>query len=410
MNRMVVLLLIFWAGTSFAQTNQKVECDESCIQQKFVYRFCDAEGHVIAKCSDNPNNEPGMKPFKRKIPFDVCGVNLERWGVEDNFKLVQYPPPNPLNPVGGPVLFDVRNVSGRLAEAANSWNRLCPQQGPDAEHQECCLKVRWTGINENIGMMFAHTDIRHNRTPGTSANYSCTFLCEASEMILNTHALFLNPDEEGFPRHYFVTERYNFNALPLGNPEYIWVDMQSLLEHELGHWLGFQHPEERDSYQESCMSEGSIMLGGNTGHLNNRVAGLTPADECMFRKLYCCNETKRIVWIGDPNVPPDDYPNHTKSMQEGLSGSQAGGSRGFTVAPNPATGGTITLLLHGPIEPGTSSIRIVDGAGNAVLHQELQEGSERRVSIDVAGLPSGMYMVQLIREGQVYGRKFLISE
>lgn len=409
-----LLLLFFWTGVLSAQ-NQKLECGEDCKKKKFAYRFCDGAGGSFFLCSDDPNNEPGLKPYKQRLPLRACGINLDLFGVEDNYKRVFYPMPTPLNPIPGPILFNIDNVKMRLEGALASWNSLCPPQGPNDEHQDCCLPVMWAIRPEHMGESpnaFAFTLIRAVPYTGQPKDHKCLFDCSESRMVLNRLTEFIQPDQNGFPRNYYVTERENFRELPIfERRDLVWVDMQSLLEHELGHWLGFHHADEPDLFGKMCPPQSSIMLSGNSGHLNNRIVTLSDDDRCMFMKLYCCKETQRIVWIDDPTTDPDPHPDHTKQVVNGAERhTDKSYNAGFTVAPNPTTTGNITLSLYGQIDPSNTELRVVDGVGRVVRRQHLPEVIQQEITIDVHELPTGMYMLQIVQHGSVFGRKFIVSE
>lgn len=395
---LTAFLLMFCCSVCGAQGGDKIsgeECaEEWCKEMYFPYKFCDAKGNYTKKCSKDPNNEPGLKPLKRQIPLQI---EYQDWTSGED-TVFFYGPGEPMDWNRFP-LYNYKHMKQWAELAAKTWSALCPPQGPDTAYPPCVIKILWSDDRSLIGSAHlnnpAFTLLQH--APG-----SCQTDCSSSMIILNQTEAFLRRDDLERPTRFILTERNNLVYL---RQNYQYLDAFTVMLHELGHWLGFDHSDEpTPPFGAKCETPGSIMKAiWNTGEFGE----LSEADKCMFRKAYCCKQTQQVVWFDDPHAPPDDHPDHTKTVIEGGVSKPASG---FTVAPNPATSGTITLSLHTLLGPGTANIRIVDANGNTVLRKQLDGENTREISLNVEMLPSGMYVLELLREGQTFGRKFLVTE
>lgn len=374
--------------------NDGLCADDNCLQQQFPYTFCKG-GETVIKCSADPNNEPGLKFMKIQLPIEFTYLDYtlqpEVTGGDDVIKFYQG---SDTNFAGYPVFIGA-NMRKIVEAAAKRWSTpdLCPPQGPDAEYPPCRITVRWSFRNDDFddGAILSSPA----KTYRAFNPENCSVVCSESFIVLNQQPPFLRPDAYGRPTHFFGTERNNYGYIP-GDP-YAYTDAYTALVHEFGHMLGFAHTNEAP-----CGDPNSIM---KPAWQSRETGDLTWADNCMFLKAYCCKKTQTIVWGSDPHLPPDDHPDHTKTLTQA---APAPGLTGFRIVPNPATEAIITLSLYEPVGQDGGSIRIVDAAGSTVLDQRLQAGSGRSVSVDVGTLPNGFYMLQLVQGGQIHGRKFLI--
>lgn len=75
---------------------------------------------------------------------------------------------------------------------------------------------------------------------------------------------------------------------------------------------------------------------------------------------------------------------------------EAGALEGIQLFPNP-TSGRLTLAFAGALDAGT--VRVVDLAGRMAVEKNLVAGSQQSLEIDLSGLPSGLYLVEVVSGG-----------
>jgi hypothetical protein len=75
---------------------------------------------------------------------------------------------------------------------------------------------------------------------------------------------------------------------------------------------------------------------------------------------------------------------------------EAGALEGIQLFPNP-TSGRLTLAFAGALDAGT--VRVVDLAGRMAVEKNLVAGSLQSLEIDLSGLPSGLYLVEVVSGG-----------
>jgi hypothetical protein len=75
---------------------------------------------------------------------------------------------------------------------------------------------------------------------------------------------------------------------------------------------------------------------------------------------------------------------------------EAGALEGIQLFPNP-TSGRLTLAFAGALDAGT--VRVVDLAGRMAVEKNLVAGSLQSLEIDLSGLTSGLYLVEVVSGG-----------
>lgn len=353
-----------------------------CIEEPFNYQFCDVRtGNRVDKCSTDPNNEPFLRPMKRSIPLRLCP---DFSGAQYN-KVSFYPD---ANPIGDPPVdvFVNDHMIDRMNEAADAWNKLCPQQGPNDEYDgECCLSVRWTRANSEMGNYLeegaANTHI--HKYYGDPLAGNCRTDCSQSFIVVNQQLAHTKLDERGRPIFFIATEPYPLAALPSGQG-YLYVHAYSMFLHELGHWLGFNHPTQPTIDEVGCNYNSIMDVSGYPGSFTLARPDLTTEDVCMFMKLYCCESTK--AGVEDPTTP----------------------SIAFAIVPNPARS-YLTLRLPDDFPAAaTLTLRIVDATGSTLQTTHLDEHANE-IPVDLSGIPNGVYMLTLSNGSRTHGEKIIVQ-
>ncbi len=171
----------------------------------------------------------------------------------------------------------------------------------------------------------------------------------------------MNKNAIGVPNTFFYTNR----SYP-GDLE--WYDFQSVIYHEMGHWLGF------GDGQEQCNSSYTGVMQTPLDVNTNR--NLSDDDRCMFQKLYCCGPN------GATNVDEEETDNTGVVLSNGLH-----------LSPNPFN---TNIIIKGiPSEEFSSyTLDITTITGQNVYHA-VYEQHNNDINIDTRTLPVGTYMVMV---------------
>lgn len=367
--------------TAVAQEeNKKIDCDASCVNELLPFLFCDmSTGNKVTKCTANPNNEPGLRALKKRMPPSCHNYD------EASFTVL---PPNVSLVQGETVIFDPSWIKAASFSAAIEWwlESGCPSPQTDGT-DDCCLNVRWAQTNEDL-IDFATNPagvlaVNYNKLTPTSGNPTCRVDCNETGVILNGTPQFTQPNANNIPTRFFYNnaEPSGNGKLDDGNPlEYYHIN--SVITHEVGHWYGIGHMGENDSYGQQCgNTRGNSMMSGGTGG-----GGLYPGEErtlkdddlCAFRKLYCCAQTSTDIEETNAVI-----------------------AEGFVVYPNPLTSSLFVIDMGTQLLPYTKTLRLVDERGKTVQEHTLSIGTTR-YTVDATGLPNGVYMV-VITAQQLHG-------
>ncbi len=381
------LIAMMWATGVCAQPNTVTTppcTDEWCVDAEFNYFFCDpVTGKRKLRCSSDPNNETDLAPQKQAIPLALCpelksNTQYSRIGFAIDS--------NPLDPTIYTV-FDIDNLEQRLAEAAAAWARLCPSQGPDAEHPYCCLRIRWsTNPDDMHGYPGAPAVTHAELPPGGSPHTNCQVDCNGSEIVINQNVVYTDPDRQLRPRNFLYTESNAPAVIPTEG--YAYVDAYSMFLHELGHWLGFSHSDGEDTRHNICEHTGSIMEIGSDypAQWINRRRDLSPDDVCMFKKLYCCGNTTKhseVAYSADGPV--------------------------FAVLPNPARHSLVVKFSNDWRPRSGATLRLVDNVGATVLTLPCPTDATE-LTVNVSTLPTGTYMLVISEQIRARGEKVMLGE
>lgn len=368
-------------------TNEKITsnpCDKTeCRNRPYMYKFCDpTNGYVIDKCSADPNNEPGLRLLKKMIPLTLCPDFQGQ-----QFNRVWSDSSNPLEEHRIDIFVN-ENMYKVLNDAEAAWTSMCPPQGPDEEYQPCCLPVVWSQSPADMGNQEYSAAITRMRVLYSDplAEHNCDIDCFKSRIVINQESAYLDLDDRGRPRRFLFTERESVDSIPR---EWVYFDAQGVLLHELGHWLGFGHSDAVDRFGNSCMVQNSAMLSGegNEAFWNRRIVEPSWDDVCMFKKAYCCAQTKA------------DIEETVAETGNGLS---------FSLAPNPATS-ELRMKFSMPISARGATLRLVNAIGEIALEQRIEKETQE-IALSVASVPNGWYLVEVVAGDVTFAKKVLIED
>jgi len=391
MQRIIVTIAILLGGAwmAYAQPNTVTTppCDDpDCQAAKFLYFFCDPHtGAMTKKCSADPNNEPGLKMYKKSTPLVFClNFSAANWG-----RVYVKDPSNPIEFYQTDI-FVLRNLEQRIREAERRWAFLCPAQGPNPEYPYCCVQIQFSTSSRDVdGVPNAEavtwTWPRNTSSPDGTI---CEYDCQTSRIVINQQPSHTRPNEDGAPRHFIYTEEQNIHAVSRTDDpsQYVYTSAYSVFLHEFGHWFGFGHEDDNTFPCQSHLN--SIMHTGQEREWNRVRRDLTNDDICMFKKAYCCEQTKSTSSVDE---------------EESIAGSDI-----FQIIPNPPLNNILSLALAEPIHDNSATLRILNMGGDIVMEKKIAK-EEQHLSIDIASLANGMYMLEVLREGRGSAMKVLIQ-
>lgn len=382
MNRSILFLLIWvccsMAAAAQANTVTTPPCtDPGCLKEEYPYFFCNANGEKLTKCSKDPNNEPGLRPYKKATPQGLCP---DFSGLR-SFQLIYVKEPD--GTLDYVFINDV--MQDLLTQARDRWELLCPPEGPNDEYQYCCVRVTWSssirdmgGSPKGFGTTWIYPQPANPLEPA-----KCEYDCSQSYIVLNQEADLTNVDENGVPREFIYTQAAGASKLP---SDYHYASAYSVLLHELGHWYGFAHADQDDADGNSCDHSNSIMHTGSRDEWWGQDRDLDPEDICMFKKLYCCEASKTAGVKEEENEATQKF--------------------SFEAIPNPATS-KVRLVFAQAVSRGVR-LRVLNASGEVISDRAVGIGTQD-LSFDVSSLPAGFYMFEVIRPGYVSSRKVMVA-
>jgi PKD domain/Secretion system C-terminal sorting domain len=111
-------------------------------------------------------------------------------------------------------------------------------------------------------------------------------------------------------------------------------------------------------------------------------------------------------------VTPGTVPRYAPSFNEGVTVEESQDNFSLLIIPNPSsTNESITLIANGvAYENGSVDISIVDMLGKTIYKDAVQSKMDNRIEVKPALLfSSGVYMVQMNVNGQLYREKFIVK-
>jgi hypothetical protein len=347
-----------------------------------IYGYEDGEDAPIFSDNDPTTEESGYS-MGDYILHDYWTADITTVPAHWTYQYVQCPTQITID---GQVVFDPSDITTALQNAIGAWLnccKYCPSNNSDKQCSTCNLKVEWCNKasvyeteNQPASSTFglAYHDLNTN---------SCNLKCQEFKILLNYCDEFTglitdkdhnDPDNPCNYTHYFYFTRNNPE-----NNDHLW-SLEAVLMHELGHIFGFDEQYGDSEGKKHCPHNGSIM--DNTDFCDP-TRGLSPDDECMYKKLYC--------WS-----PPSGV-DENKEILEGM-----------TIYPNPANNNIINFQFEN-LPPLNMTYDIVSSLGEAVSNGNILP-DENPKSINIENLPSGVYYFILKYDGKQEVKKFVIDK
>lgn len=353
--------ILFYIASIVVSVNTTVACDAICRAKKYAYLGCDQQTNTKKTlCTDNPRGEPNFRPFKKCFPMNVTIDPFpETWNVlyydVNGDNLAQ---PDEI------IFYDIQ-AQALSYGARDNWQAPCTPDNQNCDN--CSLTVKWA---KRADEMFGHPDAlaitRQIPSPAPGLPAPCNVDCSRAHITINAREEFMDPESDGWPATWFYTNR-NFARLN----ELNWYDFQSVIEHEMGHWLGFG-----DGQEQCNLSYTGVM---QTPLPPNTNRNLSADDRCMFQKLYCCG--------------PNGATNVDEEEEEETDNNSVVLSNGLHLSPNPFN---MNIIIKGiPSEEFPSfTLDITTITGQNVYHA-VYEQHNNDINIDTRTLPIGTYMVMV---------------
>lgn len=388
MSFLIVVPLNQLKGQEQVPTVQGTDDCKDC-RKKFPYIFCE-DGVSRTICTDNPNcltknpnTQRSVKFFRPTLPICFNYINNPfNLGKQVNWKheggiMSQYSrfiydkehgsmsiKTNPRIPFSDVV--PLPSVTTIINNAAAFWNNLACSNKQTGNHS-CCINIKWAqklddfvaaGIPvEEVTKTSAVTVMDAGGFQSNTGGRGCDKVsCKDIFIYINDTEEFRNNNS------WFVDDEWKRpqDALKEGTA----VNFYNTIAHELGHFLGFHHPDA----SSKCSYNGRMM----EGYSDNEDNELLSNDEmCMFRLAYCC-----------PCKPVDIGV---------LYGFDRIKVNHFSIIPNPVGGGDIQLSSGVASVVGNLHVVFVDSQGNEVLNKEFASGVNYTISSQ--GIPNGTYKV-----------------
>lgn len=370
MKRVMHIYLILVAGYYLldAQT-----CEE-CRNKPFCYYFCrevEAGLRVVAVCTSDPYAaRTGYKLWKMClkptptirfvghpfINFRTPGIGFDYNG---NGRLDPYE-----------VYFTRQEAEQLVTVALNRWLSICDPKDT-VGCSPCSLQVYFTTDPAAFRGEASSTPA----TMAFSLTPDCRPSCRDLIIWINITQDFIGwdpPDDiqRSRPTRYGFYTNTNSNwrrvsPIPL-------VDLLSVYLHEIGHWLGFGHPQEC-----GCGDSSGVMRAGIEPFTEYSI---TYDERCMFMKLYCC---------------PQGSPVLAESNESSLY-------------PNPVSSEQLSIEVEGDCADQIR-YRIVSVTGTVMSEGVVDPAPDaKRQAINVGDLPVGVYLVSLDHCGQRSVQKVVV--
>lgn len=361
---MNLILVILFFIPLFA--SGQINC-ENCKKTQYPFTGCQ-NGQKVVICSNTPNNTAGFRPWKKCInqvqfQYDKSTYPLrEKTGELYNYRF------QPANSSIAYDVFDLNHIQRIITEAFDDWIKpSCYPNFNNDKCQPCPLRVKWARTEEDMlndadGLAIT---VQKAQQPVTGGD--CQMDCSTAEIRLNGTEDWTGID----PDNVRGTVPNMKNFFKTAFPNVITgkcYDLRSVLRHEIGHWLGFNHP------QTGCEKAGAVMNPKN--FTPDVIINLDNDAQCMFYILYCC--PTNAVSVDEDEIIMDPY-----------------------IYPHPAHQ-SVNISLSSSIGK-ISMIEIRDLLGQTLLVKTIEENmNDTMITLSIGGLSAGKYhIIQLGDKGMV---------
>src|SRR5690606_25006084 len=158
-------------------------------------------GKQVTKCTQNPNNEPSLRPLKKRLPpscynYDASTLTI----IQPGYSFIQ------ISGTDTTVIFASGNVEGEAFTAGIEWwlESGCP---PQTDGDDCCLNVRWAtdrfGLYEYANRPASVLAVTHNETSSLTGAPDCKVDCNRTWIVINQTPEFMQLSPNNIPRRFF---------------------------------------------------------------------------------------------------------------------------------------------------------------------------------------------------------------
>ena len=287
-------------------------------------------------------------------------------------------------------VWNIDSANSDAMAGLNAWEALCGIHGDPS----CCILIKpddnlnnWPGK----GGGYTHGAGTYCQDgiscPDTNSRYIIFNVTNKSLYNNSDNKVIVNNDyvlDPSAPLHGWFTG----SSSPVGSVYEGYGDysFRQMVEHEIGHFLGMNHPERLASDSSQCINNQTACPDSLEGHpmlmstvpivLNNAPVGIQPDDACMFKKLYCPDQLGVSIW--QPSEPEPPSPE---------------------VYPNPSSGDM--TLFYEVSTPCFVQVIIYDVLGKTVreVSSSYEASGPRSILLGTQLLPSGRYVCR-VRVGE----------
>lgn len=289
MKHVFALLSFLLPIIAFGQCGQL----QHCANKRLPYKFCPLVGgkHQVA-CAENPNAVAGKTPAKNILPICARFVNNA-----DAPGVITIKDANGVDVT----VYDPVKIQEDIDAAVAAWNCICGYTQSNQQVSTCCTEIKWTRNPADLVSSTPGLSILGRQKYGFYTSGACEIGCEEGRLLIGSNNKMLLNNIEEF-RHVASAGPQVEQALYTGTTKpkgpgntdliresNIW-SLRQIITHELGHWLGLEHPDNGDQDDPQYICDGGdafpAMMNSN-GKANDDPLNLTDQDKCQFMKLYC---------------------------------------------------------------------------------------------------------------------------